>query len=102
MGKNRWAWFKRTLFGYKVVFVSVDYEHIVKHRPFRHPVMKTTRLTKWFPEGKAYEMMVFDESTDVPLEAYQAVDFGFSDKVRPNTEPKRKLGKAAPTVKEKK
>lgn len=86
----------RTLFGYTVVFVNVDYEHIVKHRPFRQPVMKSTRLTKRFPKGKAYEMMVFDELSDVPLEAYLAVDFGYSDK-RPSEHltTKRKLAKLA-------
>lgn len=57
--KARWIW--RTLFGYTVVFVNPDYEHYVKHRPFRQPIMKSTRLTKQTLRGKSYDMLVYDE-----------------------------------------
>ena len=68
MSKNRWAWFRRTLFGYTIMFVSVDYENIVRHRPFRAPEMKSTRITKQ-PKmrGKKFEMIIYDELSSHPF-----------------------------------
>lgn len=58
----RWSWFWKTLTGYTVTFINLDYEHVVTHRPFRQPLMESTRMTKKPLKGKAYEMIIYDEA----------------------------------------
>jgi len=58
--RRKLEWFKRTLLGYSVVFVGVDVTNTVIHRPFREPIMKSTKTSKSL-RGRSYSMIVFDE-----------------------------------------
>ena len=57
MRKNR---FFKTLLGYKILIVNKDYEYLVIHRPFRHPITESTYGKKSL-RGGSYEMLIYDE-----------------------------------------
>lgn len=53
------SWFWRTLSGYTATFVDIDKEWTVKHRPFRKPLMSSTKHSGL--RGKNLTAIYFDE-----------------------------------------
>lgn len=60
---SKWRWFKRTLFGYKVMFVSPKRSYTVIHRPFRSPIMEASNAINKVPY-RTYTQVIFDEVVD--------------------------------------
>jgi len=63
---KKFVWVRRTLFGYTVMFVSVERNYTVVHRPFRQPLMTSEKTTPTSFRGKSYTAIIFDEVVPYP------------------------------------